>query len=246
VALLYGNGIASVSRFQSRRHRRKDAEHEHADVDSERRRWLFPGADEYYRGIYTRAGLGDTQVVAVCSAISGEGKTTTSLGLGVTIAQDFPERSVLVVETDVQHPTIAEDFGIPPSPGLADCLSQGQPVRTAYRSTSLPNLHLLPAGQAGAHTGRVLGWSRMAAAVEMMRQSHDLVIVDTPALLVNSDTLLLARLADGVIFVVAAGTTPMNLVDRAIAQIGAETLRGVVLNRATSAIPRWLRNLCGL
>jgi Mrp family chromosome partitioning ATPase len=40
-------------------------------------------------------------VIGVCSAISGEGKTTVAVGLAVTIAQDFPERRVLLVETDL-------------------------------------------------------------------------------------------------------------------------------------------------
>src|SRR5262245_7480532 len=64
----------------------------------EARDWLFPGVDELFRGIYTRAGLGYTaEVVAVCSAIGGEGKSTVSVGLGVTLAQDFPDSRILIV-----------------------------------------------------------------------------------------------------------------------------------------------------
>ena len=52
------------------------------------RDWLFAGADELFRGLYTRAGIGFTsEVLAVSSAIAGEGKTTVSLGLAVTVAQ---------------------------------------------------------------------------------------------------------------------------------------------------------------
>src|SRR6188508_3126789 len=66
------------------------------------REWLFPQGDELFRGIYTRAGTGfAAEVLAVCSAVAGEGKTTVGLGLAVTIAQDFPERRVLLVETDL-------------------------------------------------------------------------------------------------------------------------------------------------
>src|SRR5438094_7332903 len=65
------------------------------------RQWLVPGADELFRGIYTRAGIGASEVIAITSAIAGEGKTAISLGLGVTLAQDCPERRVLMVETDL-------------------------------------------------------------------------------------------------------------------------------------------------
>src|SRR5215216_5089827 len=81
------------------------------------REWLFAGADELFRGLYTRAGVGFTsEVLAVSSAIAGEGKTTVSLGLAVTVAQDYPERRVCLVETDFQHPTLASDFGVEPTP----------------------------------------------------------------------------------------------------------------------------------
>src|SRR5262245_46423482 len=63
---------------------------------NETRAAILPAADEVFRGIYTRAGIGMSgEIVGVCSAIAGEGKTTIGLGLAVTLAQDFPDRSVL-------------------------------------------------------------------------------------------------------------------------------------------------------
>ncbi len=207
---------------------------------------LLSGADELFRGIYTRAALGEAEVVAVCSAIAGEGKTTVSLGLGITIAQDYPERRVLVVETDFRRPVFAEDFGLEPVPGLADCLETGQPLALAYRRTRLDNLFLAPAGRSSAHASRLLRSSRMARGVDVMRQSYDLVILDVPPVLATSDALLICDLADAVIMVVRSGVTPAPLVKRAVDQLDAEKLRGVVLNGAESAVPRWLRQFYGL
>jgi capsular exopolysaccharide synthesis family protein len=207
---------------------------------------LLAGADELFRGIYTRAALGEAEVVAVCSAIAGEGKTTISLGLGITIAQDYPERRVLVVETDFRQPVFAADFGLEPAPGLADCLETGQPLTLAYRRTRLDNLYLAPAGHAVAPASRLLRSSRMARGVDVMRQSYDLVILDVPPVLATSDALLICDLADAVILVVRSGVTPAPLVKQAVDQLDAQKLRGVVLNGARSAVPRWLRQLCGL
>src|SRR5712692_10192629 len=111
------------------------------------RDWLFPGVDEHFRGIYTRAGLGySPEVIAVCSAIAGEGKTTLSVGLGITLAQDFPETRILIVETDVNSPVLASDFGVEPNPGLVDCVHTDESIQYAYRPTFLENLHVLPVG----------------------------------------------------------------------------------------------------
>ena len=74
----------------------------------------FSGADEVFRGIYTRAGIGFArEALAITSAIAGEGKTTVGVGLGVAVAQDFPELRVLLVETDIQRPALAADLAAP-------------------------------------------------------------------------------------------------------------------------------------
>src|SRR5262249_43967338 len=92
-------------------------------ADEPPRDWLFTGADELFRGLYTRAGIGfSSEVLMVSSALAGEGKTTISLGLALTVAQDFPDRRVVLVETDVQRPALASDFGVEPAPGLVDCV----------------------------------------------------------------------------------------------------------------------------
>jgi Mrp family chromosome partitioning ATPase len=208
------------------------------------RDWIFPGVDEHFRGIYTRAGLGYTrEVVAVCSAIAGEGKTTVSVGLGVTLAQDFPDSRVLIVETDVMSPVLAADFDVDPTPGLVDCVHTGEPVQLAYRPTFLDNLHVVPVGGPLHGAGRVLRSIRMASAIDAMRETHDVVILDVPPILVNSDSILITDLADCVISVVRTGVTPLELVNRAISQLDADKLRGLVLNGSKSAVPGWLRGM---
>ena len=79
-----------------------------------------------------------------------------------------------------------------------------------------------------------------------MREMYDLVILDGPAVLVRSDALVLADLADAVLFVVRAGITPLQHVNQALDQLDDRKLRGVVLNGEQSAIPGWLRRVCGL
>jgi capsular exopolysaccharide synthesis family protein len=209
--------------------------------------WLFRESDELFRGIYTRAatGFGAAEVVAIASAISGEGKTTIGIGLAVTLAQDFPDRRVLLVETDLQRPVLADDFGVQDSPGLVDCLLSGEPLQNALRATSLDNLHILPAGLLSGRPGRPLRSSQMAAAVDAMRQNYDVVILDLPALLANSDSALLTDLADGVICVLRTGVTPIALFNRALEQLEEGKLRGVVLNGSDSAVPGWIRRMVG-
>jgi Mrp family chromosome partitioning ATPase len=210
------------------------------------REWLLAGSDELFRGIYARCSIKPSESITITSAISGEGKTTLALGLATTVAQDFPERRVLLVEADLERPVLADDFGVAPSPGLTEYLLSGVGLQSAFRTTHLPNLHLVPAGERGLGVGRMVRSGEMAMALDVMKRTYDLVILDGPALLVNSDALALTDLADGTIFVVRAGVTPMSMVDRAIEQVDDGRLRGVVLNGEQSSIPGWLRRLFGL
>ena len=95
---------------------------------------------------------------------------------------------------------------------------------------------------AGASAPEVL----VDEVIQALQTRYDLVILDSPALLVNSDSVMLSDLADGAILVVRAGVTPAPAVARAIEQIDESKLRGVVLNGSNSAIPGWLRRLSGM
>src|SRR3954453_23450617 len=120
------------------------------------RELLVPETGEFFRGIYTRAGAGAAEILAVSSAIAGEGKTTVALGLALTLAQDFPDRRVLLVETDLERPALAHDFDMQPNPGLVECLISGQSIELACRASVLKNLQFLPIGGPAPDTGRLL------------------------------------------------------------------------------------------
>jgi Mrp family chromosome partitioning ATPase len=86
----------------------------------------------------------------------------------------------------------------------------------------------------------------MAAVVDAMRRNYQLVILDLPPLLVNSDAALLTDFADGTLCVVRAGVTPAAVVNRALEQLELTKLRGIVLNAGESSVPGWLRRTFGL
>jgi capsular exopolysaccharide synthesis family protein len=207
----------------------------------------LPETDEMFRGIYTRAAMGyGPEILAVTSATPGEGKTTVALGLAISIAQDFPERRVLLVETDMQRPVLHEDFGIEASPGLSDALANQERIDVVCRPTFLDNLDLLTAGGPQRGAGRLLRSSRLLEALEVLRTIYHVIILDTPAILTNSDTLLLSDLADATLFVVRLGRAPAAVVNKALEQLDESKLRGIVMNGSQTSIPGWLRDLLGM
>jgi Mrp family chromosome partitioning ATPase len=217
-----------------------------ARVAQPRRNWLIPGADELFRSLYTGFEVTQGSSFAVCSAVSGEGKTTISLGLALAIAQDLPDRRVVVVETDLWRPVFAKDFGIEAAPGLVDSLLDRVPVGSTLRPTSLDNLSLVVAGGAIAGAQRLLRSARMPQIIEELRRTHDVLILDTPAALAHSEVALLARMVDEVVFVVRTGVTPAHALTSALGRIQGAKVRGIIVNDARSSVPGAVRRLVRL
>jgi Mrp family chromosome partitioning ATPase len=95
---------------------------------------------------------------------------------------------------------------------------------------------LLTAGRASADPMAGLVSARARDLIDDARARFDWVIIDTPPIGLLSDANLLSAMADGTLFVVRAGATPYELVQRAIETIGRGRILGVVLNRVTSLV----------
>ncbi|MEM9172462.1 MAG: P-loop NTPase, partial [Pseudomonadota bacterium] len=93
----------------------------------------------------TRIELG--HLIMVCSALSGEGKTFTSINLALSMAQER-DHQVLLVDADVAKPHISNLFGASRELGLLDALEDPSlDPRSLILPTDLKGLSILPAGK---------------------------------------------------------------------------------------------------
>jgi capsular exopolysaccharide synthesis family protein len=187
---------------------------------------------EQYRRL--AAVLHDEQVhsklktVMVTSALPSEGKTLTVVNLALTLSGSYGRR-VLVIDADLRAPSMHRLLGVRNSRGLGDALRD--------RSIELPiievapRLSVLTAGRPGPSPLAELTSERMGEVIRECAASFDWVLIDTPPVGLLSDAQVLARFANGVIFVIAAGSTPAAAVERAVSELGADSIIGTVLNR---------------
>jgi succinoglycan biosynthesis transport protein ExoP len=168
------------------------------------------------------------KTLMVSSAVPHEGKTLTITNLAVTLSESYA-RSVLLIDADLRRPCIHELFGLANAFGLADSLRSSdvalQPVQIS------PTLSVLPGGQTDGTPMADLSAERMRTLVAEAASRFDWVLVDTPPVGLLSDANLVARVTDGVLFVIAADRTPFDLVQRGIEELGADRIVGTVLNR---------------
>jgi protein-tyrosine kinase len=191
-----------------------------------------PVAVEQYRRLAaTLHGLHverDLKMLIVTSSVPDEGKTLTVANLALTLSESY-KRRVLLIDADLRRPSIHDVFGLPNVSGLSDSL-RPERGRLSLLEVS-PFLSILPAGQPDANPMAKLTSQRMKTLLGEAGETFDWVLLDAPPVGLMPDANLLARLAEAVIFVIAAGFTPHALVDKAIADLGRDYIVGTVLNR---------------
>jgi protein-tyrosine kinase len=190
----------------------------------------MPLAVEQYRRI--AGALHELQVenglrtLMVTSAAPDEGKTLTVANIALTLSESCSRR-VLLIDADLRRPQIHELFRLPNASGLTDLL------RSDRRETPLlelsEHLSVLPAGQSDEPMAALTS-DRMRLLLEQFSRTFDWILLDAAPVGFMADAQLLSRLTHAVLFVIAAQSTPYALISRAIAELNAERIVGVVLN----------------
>lgn len=160
---------------------------------------------------------GNRAVLAVASAVRGEGRTTTALALAAAFAGT--ER-VAVVEADLRNPGIAGLLGLPPDRGLAEVLAGRATLGDAMLRWDTAGGDVLVAGGPGAGLGTDLQGPAMAGVLALLRERYDVVLVDGPAVRESSEAVELARLADGVLLVCRTDSTDADELTAAVDELG--------------------------
>jgi capsular exopolysaccharide synthesis family protein len=172
------------------------------------------------------------------SSNRGEGKSTISANLAMTISQ-FPKKKVLLIDADLRRPRVHHVFGVPRDGGLRECLESSIDPMTVVKETELPNLQIITAGSSTKSPGKLFESEVLSEVMRKVSFYYDVVLVDSAPVLAVSDTLFLVSEIDRVLLVVLAGVTPREVVTRArnILLDSHADIGGVVLNNASSALP---------
>ncbi len=197
-------------------------------------------ATEQYRVLYTkiaRAREGAShKVIAISSAIPGDGKTVSSLNLAVVMARDFGKKTMLL-EGDFKRPSLSTYLNTKLSGGLVDVLMDGPdgpPTLVPMADTLLPfahdNLSILPAVKSVRNSSHLLSSRRLHGLLEILKCQYDYILIDTPPVLALSDMNMYREVVDGIILVVRAEVTPKRAVQQTIDMLGTDKVLGFVLN----------------
>ncbi|MFO1499092.1 MAG: polysaccharide biosynthesis tyrosine autokinase [Verrucomicrobiota bacterium] len=171
------------------------------------------------------------QVLAVTSTIPSEGKSLVASNLAIVVAQTGLR--TLLVDADLRRPSVHKAYQLHSPTGLSSYLTrESDDLDAIVHKTEVPNLHVMCCGAVPATPSELIGSKRMMEFLQAARGRYDRVVLDSPPISAVSDPLIIAAMADGVVFV-----TKFNKIRREHARKSIQRLQdagihivGIVLN----------------
>jgi protein-tyrosine kinase len=173
---------------------------------------------------------------ALTGVTAGEGKTLTAINLAIALSQD-PNTWVALIDLDLQRPRVAEYLGMRSTrgeKGLSDYLQGNASFENIVYAPDIERLLVIPNFTPMVNSSEMLGSQRMLELMQALdaEQPRRVLIFDMPPVLAADDVLAFAPQIDGLLLVVAEGTTDRNSLRRAKEVLAEMNLLGVVLNRS--------------
>ena len=172
--------------------------------------------------------------LAITSVGDDEGKTTTAINLGISIAKEV-EYTVLLVDTNLRKPELHKYFGIKPELGLSDYLqSEIDLVDILIKPANIEHFVILPGGTPIMNSIEMLGSPKMCSLAQELKDRYPkrIIIFDLPPVLSTADTLSFVPCIDAALTVVEDDTTKEAELEHAVDLLSVTNIIGTVLNKA--------------
>lgn len=199
---------------------------------------LSPHGAEQFRTLRSRLyQLRSSQTlhtILITSAVPAEGKTFVTHNLAQAIVRQ-PDRRALIVDADLRCARLHVPLGAPSAPGLADYLRGDVDEMSVIQHGLEDNLCFIPGGNEVTNPSELLSNGRLKKLLDRLAPVFDWVLLDSPPCVPVADASILADLCDGVILVVKAASTPVEIAQKACQELNGRNVVGVVLNSVEKA-----------
>lgn len=173
------------------------------------------------------------KVILITSSVPNEGKTSIAVSLA-RLASKGGSR-VILIDGDLRHPSVGRVFSPrKPEAGLVEVLAGKRDLASVSYRDPISPLEFVPVASPPANPADILASQAMKKLIEFLRQHYDLIVIDAAPVLPVSDTRLLSRLADKVVYVIRWDATPREAVLSGIKLLrdANADIAGTILNQA--------------
>jgi len=190
---------------------------------------LTESVDGIAARVLRKAEKEQCRVVMVSSAAGGEGKTTLSTQLALSLAR--AGRQTVLVDFDLRRPAFDEVFGLPLEPGVCEALRQQDSVDALVHQNVTNNLAVVTAGRWDRVALASLSNGSAAALFKKLRDEFDFVVVDTSPILPVADARFVSQHVDSVVLSVFRDVSEAPKIQAAceiLAAFGVHSVEAVV------------------
>ncbi|MBW2714405.1 MAG: CpsD/CapB family tyrosine-protein kinase [Deltaproteobacteria bacterium] len=172
--------------------------------------------------------------LAITGPLRSEGKTTTACNLALALASMSGERRIALVCLDLRRPSVASNFGVTPTIGIDQVLlDPNQTLSSARLTTDVDGLDVYVPLKAHEESHSILGQERFKQVLGELEQRYDIVILDTPPILLVPDAVIISEQAGAWTIVVRQGKTRTASLEDALRELPAEKFLGAILNEGS-------------
>ncbi|MCI0665468.1 MAG: CpsD/CapB family tyrosine-protein kinase [Acidobacteria bacterium] len=165
----------------------------------------------------------------ISSARHGDGRTCVTLNLAAALATT--KQRVLVIDADLQRPSVSRLLGIDSEVGLAEAVANNMPPDETVTRLLPVDFYVLPTRGQVENSAELLASPNFGRLIEDFESRFDFILFDTAPLLTSADVSLLSLHADAALLVVRPYTTSAREMGKAISLLTEDHLFGVVMNR---------------
>lgn len=174
-------------------------------------------------------------VILITSSMPGEGKTFTAINLASVYS--MLGKKTILVGFDLRKPKIYNDFNLSNEKGVSTYLIGKDNLEGTIQKTNFENLSILSAGPVPPNPSELTALKKTSEMIERLKETFDVIIIDSSPIGIVSDAYHLASLADACVLVIRPGMTLRDMLGTTMNEITINGTKGLslVVNDVKSA-----------